>query len=778
MRKKVLVLFMTLSLVLSFMPVIAFADTEAEGSAAVSETVEAEQAEPIQDNVEAEATVDAAEPVEEATTEEEAAEEDSQQTVHAQALYAADDEEDPEACKHENTYLDEDVDWDNPKYEEVEGDNRYHKLIYPRYEVEVCDDCEEEISRKAIDPLVEEDNHNYVDGVCVDCGHKNTCTHDEMDTYTDWEDEDVKYTPKDNKDHHVTGTGEEVTVCMLCGYEESRKPVQIDEDEEHEYERNEQGEQVCVYCGHKNTCTHKNTRTEDERDWEKAEYIEIKGDDLCHKVTGPVEVFTYCNDCGVFVKSETVVKDGEYDHNYNSELVCEDCGHKNGCKHEHTEESYDWDSDEVKYTPVNNKVHRVKGPGELQTWCEDCHAMIKSEKVNIDKDFYHDYDSNHKCTECGHSNTCKHPSTYFEYDYDTDECKITDNKDGKTHTVEGNIEKITWCKECEEQLKTEELGKTKVSEIHYYNRDNVCRYCGYHQPAPADNTRIYGKARYDTALAVAERYKGSAGKFDNVIVAYGRNFPDALSGGYLAKVKNAPILLVEPSEEGRIVDYISKNIASGGKVYILGGTGVVSAAFESKVKAKGVSTERLGGATRYETNLEILKAAGVKAEDILVCTGAGYADSLSASSVGKPILLVGDKLTAGQEAYIKGLSSKQYYLIGGTGAVKPAVESGLKALGLTTERLWGKTRYETSTAVAKKFFEKAKTVVLAYAQNFPDGLSGGPLAMLKEAPIVLTDSKTTAAAKAYVKSAGIVDSITLGGPALISDIAVKTIMGR
>ena len=126
-------------------------------------------------------------------------------------------------------------------------------------------------------------------------------------------------------------------------------------------------------------------------------------------------------------------------------------------------------------------------------------------------------------------------------------------------------------------------------------------------------------------------------KFDNMIVACGKNYPDALSGGYLAKVKNAPILLVEESEESSVADYITKNIASDGKVYILGGTGAVSTAFENRIKSKGVATERLGGKTRYETNLAILKAAGVKNEDILVCSGNGYADSLSASAVVSPM---------------------------------------------------------------------------------------------------------------------------------------------
>ncbi len=296
---------------------------------------------------------------------------------------------------------------------------------------------------------------------------------------------------------------------------------------------------------------------------------------------------------------------------------------------------------------------------------------------------------------------------------------------------------------------------------------------------PEDSDRSFGKSRYDTALEAAEKYKGTDGKFQNVVVAYGKNYPDALAGGYLAKVKDAPILLVEPSEENRIADYISKNIASGGTVYLLGGTGVVSTSFESKIKAKGISAERLGGKDRYETNLKILKASGVTDQDILVCTGTGYADSLSASAAGLPILLVGKSLKDEQTAYLKGLSTSKFYLIGGTGAVVPAIESELRSLGYNNiERLAGKTRYETSTAVAKKFYPKAKTVIFAYAKNFPDGLSGGPLAMLKNAPIILTETSNTTAAQAYVKTSGATRSITLGGPALISDIAVMTIMGK
>ena len=50
---------------------------------------------------------------------------------------------------------------------------------------------------------------------------------------------------------------------------------------------------------------------------------------------------------------------------------------------------------------------------------------------------------------------------------------------------------------------------------------------------------------------MAETYKEKSGveKFDAIIIATGKNFADALSGSYLAVVKNAPILLTNGKED-------------------------------------------------------------------------------------------------------------------------------------------------------------------------------------------------------------------------------------
>mgnify|MGYP003371017979 CR=1 FL=1 len=289
--------------------------------------------------------------------------------------------------------------------------------------------------------------------------------------------------------------------------------------------------------------------------------------------------------------------------------------------------------------------------------------------------------------------------------------------------------------------------------------------------------RFSGKNRYETAVAVADSLKKTQGidKFDSVIVAYGDNYADALAGSYLAKVKNAPILVVNENAETYVKNYIDKNVNKNGNVYLLGGEGVVSKRFENSLK--GYNVKRLGGANRFETNLNILKESGVKNEDVLVCSAWSFADSLSASAVGKPILLVDTNLNSVQKAYLNGLSSKNYYLIGGTGAVSDAVRAEVSKYGKVT-RVSGLNRYTTSKAIADKFFPNGSSgIVIASGDDFPDGLTGGPLAMAKSAPLFLVSPGNTISAKDYVakNEAGLVTVV--GGTGVVSDKVVNDIIG-
>lgn len=283
--------------------------------------------------------------------------------------------------------------------------------------------------------------------------------------------------------------------------------------------------------------------------------------------------------------------------------------------------------------------------------------------------------------------------------------------------------------------------------------------------------RIYGTSRYTTSFGLGDQLKKEFGveKFDHVIIASGTKFADALSGSYLAVVKKAPIIIVnseKPDTMKAAKDFLRNELDENGTVYILGGTSAVSKEMENGLNYRVV---RLAGKDRYETNLKILEEAGVEGKDILIATGKSFADSLSASAAGLPILLVGNQVTNRQKALLE--SAGQKIVLGGTGAVSDEV---MKAVG-AKERLGGKTRYETSVMIAERLVKHPKGAVLAYASKFPDGLCGGPLAYATNSPLILTKPGNTEAAGRYVQKYELKGGIVIGGTSLISEEAVDSI---
>ena len=293
-----------------------------------------------------------------------------------------------------------------------------------------------------------------------------------------------------------------------------------------------------------------------------------------------------------------------------------------------------------------------------------------------------------------------------------------------------------------------------------------------------ENVRIYGSGRVETSIEAAKKLKTKLGvsKFDSVVVASGMSYADALSGSWLGAVKSAPILLVDSKSASKVAQYVKDNLSEDGTVYILGGTGAVPESTEDLFE--GLNVKRLAGTSRYDTNLAILNETDTEGLDLLVCSGAGYPDALSVSSVGKPIMLVGKELTEEQTAYLESVTFDKIYVIGGTGVISLDMENSLTEYANVT-RVRGKDRFATSLGVANTFFPGHHDyMMMVYAMNFPDGLSGGALAYQYDAPVILATSSNTSAAASYRGSAGAARSITMGGPGLISDNAIFTAMGN
>ena len=295
--------------------------------------------------------------------------------------------------------------------------------------------------------------------------------------------------------------------------------------------------------------------------------------------------------------------------------------------------------------------------------------------------------------------------------------------------------------------------------------------------AAGADKRIAGSNRYQTAMLVADslKEKMNVDKFGTIIVASGETYADALAGSYLACVKGAPILIVNEYNEAAVKNYIGKNLKAGGTIYLLGGTGAVSKNFENSVKSIG-TVKRLGGHDRFETNMKILNEAGIGNEEILLCSAMDFADSLSASAVGKPILLVDTTLSEAQKSLIRQAQADVCYMIGGTGAVSAVVENQLNSLGKHTERLAGNNRFEASEYVAEVFFGmSADTVVVASGDDFPDGLVGGPLSACMGVPLLLINDRNVGVAAAYTAFSVTEHIVALGGKSLISDRAIDSL---
>lgn len=328
----------------------------------------------------------------------------------------------------------------------------------------------------------------------------------------------------------------------------------------------------------------------------------------------------------------------------------------------------------------------------------------------------------------------------------------------------------------------------KAIEIKSYNEPLVNAKVHYNTKFVPDKViRIYGQNRYDTAFAAADAFKAKLGvdKFDAVVVAYGQNYADALSASALADVMQAPVLLVMQNQENRVSDYIKANLKPGGKVYLIGGTGVIRSEFESSLKAQNYSVKRLAGSDRFGTNEAILNEYFANASDyeVLVCCGVGangYADALSVSSLGKPILLVGYSLTDSQRAYLKKLSDSKgevlrFTVIGGTGAVSASLESEVAAYQETGRpiRIAGSNRYGTSAEIAKHYFTGgSERVVLVYGNNYPDGLSASSLAYEYKAPVLLAVDNYNVMEPVRIAVNNTLYNrlcIVLGGPTYVTD---------
>lgn len=261
-------------------------------------------------------------------------------------------------------------------------------------------------------------------------------------------------------------------------------------------------------------------------------------------------------------------------------------------------------------------------------------------------------------------------------------------------------------------------------------------------------SRIAGKDRIGTSIEIS---KAMFNESDNVVLASGFNFADALSAGQLAAALNAPLILSKDQLDSRTSDEIAK--LKPKNIYIVGGETASSSNIEESVKSvvNDINIERLKGNDRYETSVKVMEKTKefVDAEYLLIASGKNFPDALSATSFmadHKALMVLSDG-----NSYPK--SDLQEIAIGGV--------NQLPLNGFTGERIAGNDRYQTALAIARRSFENNENAILANSKVFADSLSAVSVAKNYKAPIILTDNENlTQSTKSYLEN---MNSVTIIG---------------
>jgi len=260
-------------------------------------------------------------------------------------------------------------------------------------------------------------------------------------------------------------------------------------------------------------------------------------------------------------------------------------------------------------------------------------------------------------------------------------------------------------------------------------------------PSSPTTNRISGADRYETAAALARAQLNTTATGttdvapnitpDSLIIASGESFADALAGAQLATDRR-PLLLVKKDSipaavSDWIADYKTAFATGSRRVFILGGTNVISAAtataIQTAITTAGSLTPpiitRLSGDDRYATAKAISDFTDITGatDALIIANGENFPDALSAGAVaaqnGWPMILSPSSgLNASVKAKIDSFialpgGTREFVIVGSEAVVPRAIEEYIintKGIsGSKIRRIQGADRYQTNLLVNSEY---------------------------------------------------------------------------
>jgi putative cell wall-binding protein len=297
-------------------------------------------------------------------------------------------------------------------------------------------------------------------------------------------------------------------------------------------------------------------------------------------------------------------------------------------------------------------------------------------------------------------------------------------------------------------------------------------------PAYPGVTRVAGPDRVTTSIVASQReFPGAPSAFtaNAVVLVASSDAIDGLTGAPLAAAVRAPLLYTgTDAVPANVLAEIHRVLGSSGKIYLLGGTAVISSAVDAQLQAAGYTTHRIAGADRYATAVAIAdQVVGITGTPgaVFEATGLGYADALvaapaAAHAAGVVLLTVGGKQSPATAAWLAAHAGVTRYAVGG-----PAAAADPSATAIS-----GADRYATAAGVATKFFSPASQVALANGTAWPDAAVAAASSALSGAPLLLVTTDASPNAVATWLGANPLTSVTaFGGTTRISDGVLSSV---
>lgn len=156
----------------------------------------------------------------------------------------------------------------------------------------------------------------------------------------------------------------------------------------------------------------------------------------------------------------------------------------------------------------------------------------------------------------------------------------------------------------------------------------------------------------------------------------------------------------------------------------------------------------LEGENRYDTASKISKMLYPNTnKKAVLASGQVTVDALSTSlfakKKGAPILLTKTSYLPSETIReLKRLGVSEVSIVGGYNTINRQVTDELRTMGISTERIYGKDRYDTARELAKKSNSDLKKLVIVNGVNYADAISMSGYCAQNDYNMILTNGKS------------------------------------